>query len=66
MAYKTDLNEIRITLTAKVEKALKKAMELRGTTQVLSRLTGAQKRQLKASLAGIKELRLSTKMLPWP
>lgn len=64
-------NQIRITLTAKGEKALKKAMELKGTTHVLSKLTGEQQRQLKASLAeikeaGMKELRLSPRTLPWP
>jgi len=64
-------NQIRITLTAKGEKALKKAMKLEGTTNVLSRLTAAQQKELKATLtalkeAGMKELRLSPKALPWP
>ena len=64
-------NQIRVTLTAKGEKALKQAMKLDGATHVLSNLTAAQQRELKASLtalkeAGIKELRLSPKALPWP
>ncbi|MEI9479689.1 MAG: MarR family transcriptional regulator, partial [Deltaproteobacteria bacterium] len=64
-------NQIRITLTAKGEIALKKAMKLEGTTHVLSRLTAAQQKQLKTALmalkeAGMKELRLSAKALPWP
>jgi DNA-binding MarR family transcriptional regulator len=64
-------NYIRVTLTAKGEKALKQAMKLDGTTHVLSNLTAAQRKELKASLtalkeAGIKELRLSPKALPWP
>jgi DNA-binding MarR family transcriptional regulator len=64
-------NLIRITLTAKGEKALKQAMKLEGTTHVLSRLNAAQQKQLKASLtalkeAGMKELHLKPKALPWP
>jgi len=64
-------NYIRITLTAKGEKALEKAMRLEGTTHVLSKLTAAQQKELKATLtalkeAGVKELRLSPKALPWP
>ena len=64
-------NQIRVTLTAKGETALKKAMKLDGTTNVLSRLTAAQQKELKATLAalkeaGMKELRLSPKALPWP
>jgi DNA-binding MarR family transcriptional regulator len=64
-------NLIRITLTAKGETALKKAMKLDGTMNVLSRLTAAQQKELKTSLtalkeAGVKELRLSPKALPWP
>ena len=64
-------NYIRITLTAKGEKALEKAMRLEGTTHVLSKLTAAQQKELKATLtalkeAGVKELRLSRKALPWP
>jgi len=64
-------NYIRITLTAKGEIALKKAMKLEGTTHVLSRLTSVQQRELKATLtalkeAGMKQLRLSPKALPWP
>lgn len=64
-------NLIRITLTAKGEKALKQAMKLNGTARVLSKLTSAQQKELKATLtalkeAGMKELRLSPKALPWP
>jgi len=64
-------NLIRITLTSKGEKALKQAMKLEGTTHVLSKLTAAQQKELKATLtvlkeAGVKELRLSPKALPWP
>lgn len=64
-------NLIRITLTAKGETALKKAMKLDGTMKVLSKLTAAQQRELKTSLtalkeAGVKELHLSPKALPWP
>jgi len=64
-------NQIRVTLTAKGEKALKQAMKLEGTTNVLSKLSAAQQRELKATLtalkeAGMKELRLSPKALPWP
>jgi len=64
-------NLIRVTLTAKGETALKKAMKLEGTTHILSRLTTTQQKQLKETLtalkeAGIKELRLSPKALPWP
>jgi DNA-binding MarR family transcriptional regulator len=64
-------NQIRITLTAKGEKALKKAMELKGTMHVLSGLTGEQQRQLAKTLsilkeAGKKELHLSPKELLWP
>jgi DNA-binding MarR family transcriptional regulator len=64
-------NQIRVTLTAKGEKALKQAMKLEGTTGVIARLSVLQQKQLKATLtalkeAGKKELRLSTKVLPWP
>ncbi len=64
-------NLIRITLTAKGEKALKQAMKLEGTMHVLSKLTAAQQKELRATLtalkeAGMKELRLSPKALPWP
>jgi len=64
-------NQIRVTLTAKGEKALKQAMKLDGASHVLSNLTTSQQRELKASLtalkeAGMKELRLSPKALPWP
>ena len=64
-------NRIRITLTAKGEKALKQAMKLEGTSGILSRLTVVQQKQLKASLtalkeAGKKELHLSPKALLWP
>ena len=64
-------NYIRITLTAKGEKALKQTMKLEGTVHVLSKLTGTQQKELKAMLtalkeAGMKKLRLSPKTLPWP
>jgi len=64
-------NLIRITLTAKGKKALKQATKLEGTTHVLSKLTAAQQKELRATLtvlkeAGMKELRLSRKALPWP
>jgi len=64
-------NLIRITLTAKGEKALKQAMKLDGTTQVIAKLTAAQQKQLKTTLsalkeAGKKDLHLSPKALLWP
>ncbi len=64
-------NLIRITLTAKGENALKQAMKKSGTTHVLSKLTEEQRSKLKQSLsvlkeAGMKELHLSPKALPWP
>jgi DNA-binding MarR family transcriptional regulator len=64
-------NYIRITLTAKGEKALRQAMKLEGTTHVLSKLSATQQKDLRATLtalkeAGVKELRLSRKALPWP
>jgi DNA-binding MarR family transcriptional regulator len=64
-------NQIRVTLTARGEKALKQAMKLEGATGVIARLSEMQQKQLKASLttlkeAGRKELNLSTKVLPWP
>jgi len=62
---------IRITLTEKGEKALKKAMKLQGTAHLLCKLTDEQRTQLQTALtaikgAGMKELRLSPKALPWP
>ena len=64
-------NYIRITLTAKGEKALKQAMKQTLTAQVLSNLSAVQQKQLKTTLtalkeAGMKELHLSPKALPWP
>ena len=64
-------NLIRITLTAKGEKALSQAMKKEGTTNVLSRLTPEQRSKLMKSLsilkeAGKKELHLSPKALLWP
>jgi DNA-binding MarR family transcriptional regulator len=64
-------NLIRITLTAKGENALKQAMKKAGTTHVLARLSAEQQRQLKTTLtalkeAGMKELHLGPKALPWP
>ena len=64
-------NYIRITLTARGEKALRQAMKQTETAQVLSKLSAAQQKQLKTTLtslkeAGMKELHLSPKALPWP
>ena len=64
-------NLIRITLTAKGERALKQVMKLEGTTGIISRLSEVQQKQLKATLAslkeaGRKELHLSPKALLWP
>ena len=64
-------NMIRITLTAKGEKVLSQVMKKEGTTNVLSRLTPAQQKQLKTTLsalkeAGKKELHLSPKALLLP
>jgi DNA-binding MarR family transcriptional regulator len=64
-------NLIRVTLTSKGETALKQAMKKEGVNHVLSKLTEEQRRQLKQSLsalkdAGMKELNLSPKALPWP
>lgn len=64
-------NLIRVTLTSKGENALKQAMKKEGVKHVLSKLTEEQRRQLKQSLAalkdaGMKELNLSPKALPWP
>jgi DNA-binding MarR family transcriptional regulator len=64
-------NLIRITLTTKGENALKQAMKKEGSKHVLSKLSEEQRRQLKASLlalkeAGMKELHLNPKALPWP
>ena len=64
-------NLIRITLTSKGETELKLAMKKEGVNHVLSKLTEEQRRQLKQSLtalkdAGMKELNLSPKALPWP
>jgi len=64
-------NLIRITLTAKGENTLKQAMKKEGVKHVLAKLSEEQRRQLKGSLvalkeAGMKELHLSPKALPWP
>jgi len=64
-------NLIRITLTTKGENALKQAMKKEGTKRGLSKLSAEQQRQLKTALtalkeAGMKELHLSPKALPWP
>jgi DNA-binding MarR family transcriptional regulator len=64
-------NQIRITLTAKGEKARKQAMKLDGTTGLLAGLSAVQQKQLKSTLtalkeAGRKELHLSPKALLWP
>lgn len=64
-------NLIRVTLTSKGENALRQAMKKEGVKHVMSKLTEEQRRQLKQSLsnlkeAGMKELNLSPKALPWP
>jgi DNA-binding MarR family transcriptional regulator len=64
-------NLIRITLTAKGEKALKQVMKLEGTTGIIARLSTEQQKQLKTTLtalkeAGKKELHLGPKALLWP
>ena len=64
-------NLIRVTLTTKGDNALKQAMKKEGVKHILSKLTEEQRRQLKQSLAtlkiaGMKELNLSAKALPWP
>lgn len=64
-------NLIRITLTTKGETALKQAMKKEGVKHVLFKLTEEQRRQLRQTLgtlkeAGMKELNLSAKALPWP
>ncbi len=64
-------NLIRITLTAKGENTLKTAMKKEGVKHVLSKISEEQRRQLKQTLltlkeAGMKELHLSPKALPWP
>jgi len=64
-------NQIRVMLTAKGEKARRRAMKKEGATGIISRLSDVQQKQLKATLttlkeAGKKELRLSPKALLWP
>ena len=64
-------NLIRVTLTAKGEKALDQAMKKDGTVNILSRLTTEQRSKLKQALgilkeAGKKELHLSPNALLWP
>ena len=64
-------NHIRITLTAKGERALKQVMKLEGTTDIIARLSTEQQKQLKTTLtalkeAGKKELHLGPKALLWP
>ena len=64
-------NLIRVTLTAKGENALKQSMKKEGVKHIFSRLSEEQRRQFKQSLtalkdAGVKELNLSPKALPWP
>ncbi len=64
-------NLIRVTLTARGDQALKQAMKKEGVKHVLSKLTEEQRRQLQNSLtilkeAGMKELNLSPRALPWP
>jgi hypothetical protein len=64
-------NLIRVTLTSKGENTLKQAMKKEGVKHVLSKISEEQRRQLKQTLAslkeaGMKELNLSPKALPWP
>ncbi|MCX6004721.1 MAG: MarR family transcriptional regulator [Chloroflexi bacterium] len=64
-------NLIRVTLTARGEQALKLSMKKEGVKHILSRLTEEQRKQLKAALAtlkeaGLKELNLGPRALPWP
>ncbi len=64
-------NLIRITLTAKGEKALKQVMKLEGATDVIARLSAEQQKQLRTALstlkeAGKKELHLGPRALLWP
>jgi MarR family transcriptional regulator, organic hydroperoxide resistance regulator len=64
-------NLIRVTLTTKGDNALKQAMKKEGIKHVFSKLTEEQRRHLKQSIgilkeAGMKELNLSPKALPWP
>jgi MarR family transcriptional regulator, organic hydroperoxide resistance regulator len=64
-------NLIRITLTAKGEKALKQVMKLEGATDVIARLSAEQQKQLRTTLtalkeAGKKELHLGPRALLWP
>lgn len=64
-------NLIRVTLTAKGDNALKQAMKKEGVKHVMAKITEEQRRQLKSTLAslkeaGMKELNLSPKALPWP
>ncbi|MDD5311977.1 MAG: MarR family transcriptional regulator [Dehalococcoidia bacterium] len=64
-------NLIRVTLTAKGEQALKSSMKKEGVKHILSKLTEEQRKQLKSSLAtlkeaGLKELNLGPRALPWP
>lgn len=64
-------NLIRVTLTAKGENALKQAMKKEGIKHVMAKLSEEQRKQLKQALAtlkeaGMKELNLSPKALPWP
>ncbi len=64
-------NLIRVTLTPKGKNVLGEAMKKEGVKHVMSKLTEEQRKQLKQSLAtlkeaGMKELNLSPKALPWP
>jgi DNA-binding MarR family transcriptional regulator len=64
-------NQVRITLTAKGEEARTQAMKKQGATGVIARLSAVQQKQLKTSLAALKEagrieLRLGPKALIWP
>lgn len=64
-------NQIRITLTAKGERALSQAIKKKGTTNVLARITPEQRSKLTKALsilkeAGKKELRLNLQALLWP
>jgi MarR family transcriptional regulator, organic hydroperoxide resistance regulator len=64
-------NLIRVTLTNKGEATLKQAMKKEGVKHVMDKISEEQRRQLKQTLAalkeaGMKELNLSPKALPWP
>jgi MarR family transcriptional regulator, organic hydroperoxide resistance regulator len=64
-------NLIRVTLTSKGENALRQSMKKEGVKHIFSKLSEEQRRQFKQAVgalkdAGMKELNLSPKALPWP